>query len=89
MGASEEQQLTLEQIRQTAVKLPLEDREDLTAALVRSLEAERDDIQQSWIELAERRLNEIRSGHSAPIPHAEVMSTIDADLGALDAERNL
>jgi putative addiction module component (TIGR02574 family) len=82
-------ELTVDQIRQAATRLPLEDREDLTGELVRSVQTERDEIEQSWIELAERRLEEIRAGRASTTPHDEVMRLVDADLDAIDAERDL
>ncbi|MFQ5730382.1 MAG: addiction module protein [Planctomycetaceae bacterium] len=89
MASITEQQLTeltADQIRRAAANLPLEEREDLTGELVRSVEVERGAVEQSWLDVAQRRLERIRNGTAETTPHDDVMQLVDADLDAIDAE---
>lgn len=53
---------TLRELEIEALQLPVEDRGQLAARLLESLEPSDAEIQQRWIQEAERRAEEMRSG---------------------------
>ena len=67
--------MTREDLLTEALKLPLGDRADLAGELLKSLEepseAERKGL---WLEVAERRLQEMREGKVREIPAEEVFA---------------
>lgn len=64
---------TMENLLNTALALPTEDRVELVEALIASLQPEdRPPFDESWREVIQRRSAELRSGRVAPIPWAEV-----------------
>jgi len=71
------------QIREKALELSIEERSWLADELWEStLSDEQRAIQQEWIEVAERRLEELRSGAVKGIPAEEVMERLKAKLRA-------
>ncbi len=67
--------MTVAQIVEETRKLPLEQRAALADRL--SLDLAREvapEIEQAWGEVAERRMAEIDSGESRPVPGQEVMA---------------
>ena len=80
-------QFTLEQIQQGALSLSLEEREQLTEQVLRSIEEERGDLHAAWLKVAKRRLKAFECGESTAIDNEEVMRMVDQDLDAIDAER--
>jgi len=77
-------QPTLEQVRQNALMLPLEDREALTIAIIESVEAEHADIDRAWLDEVRRRIVRYQRGESTLIDHDEVMHIVDEDLAKSD-----
>jgi putative addiction module component (TIGR02574 family) len=64
---------TMENLLNTALALPHEDRMELVEALIASLPPEdRPPFDESWREVIQRRSAELRSGQVAPVPWAEV-----------------
>ena len=80
-------QFTLAQIQQGALLLSLEEREQLTEQVLRSIEEERGDLHAAWLKVAERRLKAFGRGESTAIDNEEVMRMVDRDLDVIDAER--
>lgn len=66
---------TLKQIAEEALRLEPAERAELADFLVASLDAsEPDEIQRLWLQEANRRLTEIRSGQVRTIPGEDVMT---------------
>jgi putative addiction module component (TIGR02574 family) len=69
--------LTLDQITEEAMKLPIDSRVLLADKLVESLESEDlDEIQRLWSAEAVRRRDEVRSGRVHTIPSEEVVEEV-------------
>jgi putative addiction module component (TIGR02574 family) len=70
--------MTLEQIRAEAMALPEEDRVALAGELMQCelSPAELADIEQAWLEEAERRLADMRAGRTQPVPNEEAVRKI-------------
>jgi putative addiction module component (TIGR02574 family) len=72
----------LEQIEQQAKNLSREERERLIADLMAGLEGEPlTEIEQAWIDEAERRYDDLVSGRVKGIPAQEAISNIRRELG--------
>ena len=71
---------TLRELEAEALQLPVEDRGQLVARLLESLEPSDAEIQQLWIREAERRADELRSGQGRSEPLEEVLTRIRAKL---------
>jgi len=72
----------LEKIEREARELTPEDRERLVSNLIAGLEAARpSEIDQAWIEEAERRYDELVSGRVKGIPAQEAFDGIRRELG--------
>ena len=59
-----------------ALSLPVEERALIADSLLKSLNMPDTTIDAKWVELARRRLQELRSGKVKPIPGDEVFSEI-------------
>jgi len=66
---------TLKNIAETVVQLPPKDRVFLAERLLASLEDA--DIEQTWVEEAKRRRDEVRSGKVKPVPAEDVYRRIE------------
>ena len=71
---------TLRELEAEALQLPVEDRGQLVARLLESLEPSDAEIQQLWIQEAERRADELRSGQVRSEPLGEVLTRIRSKL---------
>ena len=61
--------VTTEELLATVLKLPLKERAELTDRLLRSLdELPEPECKQLWLDVAERRLQEMREGKVSEIP---------------------
>jgi putative addiction module component (TIGR02574 family) len=70
-------QLDLEQLKEVAAELSATDRAELAQFLVRSLdEDEAQSIRSDWLNIAERRMGEIKSGKVVAVPADEVLRTL-------------
>lgn len=70
-------ELTIEQITDGAMHLPVSSRAELAEKLVGSLEISKgDQVQRAWAEEAIRRRDEIRSGRVQTIPGDDVLTEI-------------
>jgi hypothetical protein len=69
--------LTLEQLAEEAMRLPVTSRALLADKIVESLDfCEPDEIQRAWATEAVRRRDEVRSGQIKPVPGAEVLAEV-------------
>ena len=59
-----------------ALSLPVEDRAVIADSLLKSLNMPDPAIDRKWVELAKRRLGELRSGKVKPIPGNEVLDRV-------------
>lgn len=71
---------TAEKLEAKALELPVEDRSELAATLLDSLEPSDAEIRERWIQEAERRAEEMRSGKVRGEPVAQVFARIRASL---------
>ena len=69
--------LTLEQLAEEAMRLPVTSRALLADKIVESLDfSEPDEIQKSWAAESIRRRDEVRSGQVEPIPGEQVLAEV-------------
>jgi putative addiction module component (TIGR02574 family) len=74
--------LTIEQLAEEAMQLPVASRARLADELVESLDfAEPDEIQRLWAAEAVRRRDEIRSGQVKPVPGEQVVAEVRRIVG--------
>ena len=71
---------TLQELEAEALRLPDEDRGQLAARLLDSLEPTDAEIHERWIHEAERRAEEMRSGRVRGEPGGEALARIRAKL---------
>lgn len=72
----------LQQIKKQALRLPPQDRELLASTLLQSLEdVPPDQIEEAWIDEAERRYQDWRSGKSQGVPDAQFFAEMRRELG--------
>jgi putative addiction module component (TIGR02574 family) len=68
--------LTTKELIEEAVSLPVEERVMVADSILRSLNAPESDIDRKWMAVAQRRLEELRSGQVKPIPGEQVFARI-------------
>ena len=73
----------LDQLKEEAGRLPIDERAELALALIQSLDDVEtdDDVEESWRLEAERRASQIDSGEVRPIPGDEVIARLRRRLG--------
>ena len=70
-------------VLEEALALPPEERADLAATLLDSLDEQEDEgVEQAWAEEIERRIKEVESGHVQMIPWSEARRRLRARLDA-------
>ena len=79
---STDTELSFEEIRKAAMKLPIEDREKLLIDIVDSVESESSQIDRSWLEEVKRRIARYERGETKLLDHAQVMKEAERDLAA-------
>jgi putative addiction module component (TIGR02574 family) len=73
---------TLDEIRNDALQLPVEDRMQLMEALHESVMiSEEREIEQAWLEEAERRYQDWKAGRAHSVPGEEVMARLRQKYG--------
>ena len=70
---STETELSFEEIRKAAMKLPIEDREKLSIEIVASIESESSQIDRSWLDEVKRRIARYERGETELLDHGQVM----------------
>lgn len=74
---------TLEEVRDEAMQLSIEERSVLADELWEStLSNEEREVQEAWLDVAERRLEELRSGEVKGVPWEEARERIRAKVAA-------
>ena len=68
--------LSTKEIIDQAASLPTEERAAVIDSLLKTLNPTNDEIDRKWIEVAKRRLYELRSGEVEPVPGDEVFKKI-------------
>jgi putative addiction module component (TIGR02574 family) len=75
--------MSAEEIIDKATSLPVELRIQIADALLHSLNTPDPDVDREWVEITERRLDEIESGTAELIPGEEVFDRIRERFGSL------
>ena len=70
--------LSTAELTEQAVSLPVEERAKLIDSLLKSLNPSSDEIDQEWMKVAKRRLDDIHSGKVKVIPGYEVFEKVKA-----------
>jgi len=68
--------VTIKELIEEVVSLPVEERAAVADLILRSLNAPDSDMDHKWAQVAQRRLAELRSGQVKPIPGEEVFSKV-------------
>lgn len=68
--------MTTKELIEEAVSLPVEERAMVADSILRSLNAPEPDIDRKWMAVAQRRLEELRSGQVKPIPGEQVFARV-------------
>ncbi len=71
----------MKEIIQEAVSLPVEERAIVIDSLLRALNPPDTEIEKEWLEVAKRRVAELRSGRVKAIPGDEVFAKIRERFG--------
>ena len=74
--------MTMKELIEAVVSLPVEERAIVADSVLRSLNAPDPEIDRKWAEVAQRRLAELRSGEVKTIPAEEVFSKVRKRFGA-------
>ena len=69
---------SIEDIIRDVSALPAEERAMVIDSLLRTLNPPDPEIDKAWVEVAKRRLLELRSGSVKPVPGEEVLSRVKA-----------
>lgn len=70
------------EIIREAAELPIEERALVIDSLLKTFNPPEPEIDRQWVALAQRRLDELRSGAIRPIPLSEVFDQIRTRFGA-------
>ncbi len=68
--------MNTQQLIYQAISLPIEERALIIESLIQSLNPSEDEIEQAWLDTAQKRLAEIESGQVQPISGEEVFNKI-------------
>jgi len=64
--------MTAKKIIEEALSLPVEERALIADSLLRSLNMPNSGVEDRWMEVAERRLQDLRAGQVKPVPGDDV-----------------
>ncbi|MCI0514701.1 addiction module protein [candidate division KSB1 bacterium] len=70
--------LTAEELIDQAASLPIEARASIIDSLLKTINPMDDVIDRKWLEIAKRRLQELRAGVVKPIPGEEIFQKVKA-----------
>ena len=73
--------MTMKELIEEAVSLPVEDRAFVAESILRSLNAPESEVDRKWAKVARRRLAELRSGKVKSVPGEEVFARVWQRLG--------
>jgi len=68
--------VTTKELIEEVASLPVEERAMVADSILRSLNPPESDIDRKWVQVAQRRLAELRSGRIKPIPGEEVFAKV-------------
>ncbi len=68
--------MTMKELIEAVVSLPVEERAIVADAVLRSLDAPESEIDRKWAQVAQRRLAEVRAGEIEPIPGEQVFAKV-------------
>jgi putative addiction module component (TIGR02574 family) len=68
--------MTMKELIDEVVSLPVEERALVADSILRSLNPPESDIDRKWAQVAQRRLAELRSGKVKPIPGEKVFARV-------------
>jgi len=68
--------MTMKELTDEVISLPVEERAILADSILRSLNPPESDIDRKWAQVAERRLAELRSGKVKPVPGEQAFAKI-------------
>ena len=68
--------MTMKELIEAVVSLPVAERAIVADSVLRSLNAPEPEIDRRWAQVAQRRLAELRSGEVKPIPGEEVFAKV-------------
>jgi hypothetical protein len=68
--------VTIRELIEAVVSLPVEERAVVADSVLRSLNAPEPEMDRKWAQVAQRRLAELRSGEVRPIPGEEVFGKV-------------
>lgn len=68
--------MTMKELIEAVVSLPVEERAIVADAVLRSLDAPESEIDRKWAQVAQRRLAEVRAGEIKPIPGEQVFAKV-------------
>ncbi|MDI9431628.1 MAG: addiction module protein [Planctomycetes bacterium] len=68
--------MTMKELIEAVVSLPVDERAIVADAVLRSLDAPESEIDRKWAQVAQRRLAEVRAGEIKPIPGEQVFAKV-------------
>ena len=68
--------MTTKELIEEVASLPVEERAIVADSILRSLNPPESDIDHKWVQVAQRRLEELRSGQIKPIPGEQVFARV-------------
>ncbi|MEN6575396.1 MAG: addiction module protein [Phycisphaerales bacterium] len=68
--------MTTKELIEEVASLPVEERAIVADSILRSLNPPESDIDRKWVQVAQRRLEELRSGQVKPIPGEQVFAKV-------------
>ena len=76
MGKGRCYPVTMKELIEEVVSLPVEERAIVAESILRSLNPPESDIDREWAQVAERRLAELRSSAVKPVPGEQVFARV-------------
>ena len=68
--------MTMKELIEAVVSLPVDERAIVADAVLRSLDAPESEIDRKWAQVAQRRLAEVRAREIKPIPGEQVFAKV-------------
>jgi putative addiction module component (TIGR02574 family) len=68
--------VTTKEIIEEVASLPVEERARVADSILRTLNPPEDAIDRKWVQVAQRRLAELRSGQVKPVPGEQVFAKV-------------
>ncbi|MEN6425268.1 MAG: addiction module protein [Phycisphaerales bacterium] len=68
--------MTMKELIEEVASLPVEERAIVADSILRSLNPPESDIDRKWVQVAQRRLADLRSGKVKAIPSEEVFAKV-------------